>query len=72
MLLDAGADPKLKNKEGKTLLQLAQKHKRTTCIRLLQEHLPASSSGHPWWPIIGGVLLVLLIGRVGRRLRRKK
>ena len=72
LLLDAGADPKLRNKDGKTLLQLAQQLKRTACVRLLQEHLAASSSGHRWWYIIGGVLLVLLIGCVGRRLRRKK
>ena len=81
LLLDAGADPKLRNKDGKTLLQLAQQLKRTACIRLLQERLtppspakplPASSSGHLWWYIIGGALLVLLIGCVGRRLRRKK
>ncbi len=81
LLLDAGANPKLRNKDGKTLLQLAQQLKRTACIRLLQERLtppspakplPASSSGHLWWYIIGGALLVLLIGCVGRRLRRKK
>ena len=81
LLLDAGADPKLKNKDGKTLLQLAQEYKRTACIRLLRDrltppspakHLPASSSGHRWWYIIGGVLLVLLVVCVGRRLRRRK
>ncbi len=81
LLLDAGADTELKNKDGKTLLQLAQQHKRTACVRLLQERLtppspakplPASSSGHWWWYIIGGVLLILLIGCVGRRLRRRK
>ncbi len=81
LLLDAGADPKLRNRNGKTLLQLAQQHKRTACVRLLRErltppspakHLPASSSGHPWWSIIGGVLLVLLIGCVGLHLRRRK
>ncbi len=80
LLLDAGANPKLKNKDGKTLLQLAQEYKRTACIRLLQDRLtppspakplPASSSGHRWWYIIGGILLVLLVGCVGRRLRRK-
>ncbi len=81
LLLDAGADPKLRNKDGKTLLQLSQEYKRTACVRLLQDRLtppspakplPASSSGHLWWYIIGGVLLVLLVGCVGRRLRRKK
>ena len=81
LLLDAGADPKLRNKDGKTLLQLAQQYKRTACVRLLQKRLtplspakplPASSSGHWWWYIIGGALLVLLVACVGRRLRRKK
>ena len=80
LLLDAGADPKLRNKDGKTLLQLAQQLKRTACVRLLQDRLtppspakplPASSSSHLWWYIIGGVLLVLLVACVGRRLHRK-
>ncbi len=80
LLLDAGADPKLRNKDGKTLLQLAQQLKRTACVRLLQKrltppsparHLPASSSGHLWWYIIGGVLLILLIGAAGLFLRRR-
>ncbi len=35
-LLKAGADPNLKNKEGKTALQYAQK--REEYIKLLQEH----------------------------------
>ena len=71
LLLDAGANPDLKNKDGKTLLQLAQEYKRTACVRLLQERLAASSSGHPWWYIIGGALLVLLIGAAGLFLRRR-
>ena len=72
LLLDAGADLELKNKDGKTLLQLAQKHKRTACVRVLQEHLAAAASNHWWWYIIGGVLLVLLIGAAGLFLRRRK
>ena len=35
-LLKAGADPNIKNKEGKTALQYAQK--REEYIKLLQEH----------------------------------
>ena len=72
LLLDAGADLELKNKNGKTLLQLAQKHKRTACVRLLQEHLAAADSNRRWWYIIGGALLVLLIGTAGFFLRRRK
>ena len=71
LLLDAGANPELKNKDGKALLQLAQEYKRTACVRVLQEHLAAAASNHWWWYIIGGVLLVLLIGAAGLFLRRR-
>ena len=37
-LLDAGADPNIKNKAGKTALQIAKEKKDDDIIQLLQEH----------------------------------
>ena len=37
-LLDAGADPNIKNKAGKTALQIAKEKKDDDIIKLLQEH----------------------------------
>ena len=35
LLLGAGADPALKNNRGNTAAQLAKRHGRTACLRLL-------------------------------------
>lgn len=73
LLLDAGADPNLKNKNGKTLLQFAQEYKRSACVQVIQEHFAAAASNQLlWYTIIGGIVLVLLIGGVIFLLRRKK